>query len=153
MGTARNARVSGMTLPSPAPHLSRRNPTPQPQQLIGTSAHRNLACVHSIQSLDFLYANVLVFFVIKIEKSRTRRGDVSYSRSASHVAGYPSEALTSKVEGYARQHSLGTASLFVQVLTFLTGSGSYSEISVTYRKHRAAYQSNRGQNSQLATTE
>jgi hypothetical protein len=44
-------------------------------------------CVHSIQSLDFLYGSVLVFFVIKIEKIRAHRRDASDSRSGIHIAG------------------------------------------------------------------
>src|SRR5271170_7132038 len=40
------------------------------------------ARVHSVQVLDFLYSSVLVFFVVRIEKIRTKGGDVSGSCAA-----------------------------------------------------------------------
>src|SRR6202050_2477264 len=133
-----------MTLVSPSRHLSQPNPNRQPPTTNRDFSQLKSHCAHSIQSLDFLHGSVLVFFVIKMEKIRTHRKVLSDSRPASHVAGFPPETLTSKMGRYAWQRSLRTASLFVEVRAFLTGSGSYSEISVTYRKHRTAYHSNRG---------
>ena len=148
---------------------------------------KSLLSAHDIQVLDFLCGNVLVFFVIKIQKIRTQGGDVSDSCAAIPVAvtslfrplgpdlnlspdlaertalqfaqedfkpmvDCSSGGLNSEIGGCPGLDCSTTASFLAKMLTLLPGSGVRVESDVTYRKHRGAYQSTRGQNSPLATS-
>jgi hypothetical protein len=117
-----------------------------------------------------------VFFVIKIEKIRTRRGHEGDARIAIHLAPSPhllegtpsqfvegnshsgeplgsSRTLTRNAGVYARPDCPMVTSFSAKIPSFLHGSGSKVENDGTYRKQRKAYQSIRDHNSLLATIE
>jgi hypothetical protein len=80
-------------------------------------------CVHSIQSLDFLHGSVLVFFVIKIEKSRTRRGAV-------HIAAPPSHHPLESHANLSSELPEGTAPWFAEVCSNLGDRFPASDVTL-----------------------